>query len=911
MADSAEARYYEQLTQHRELDTQMDHQPTQSEHHGMQEHQEHQEHHEHHEHHELHQLQGLQESPAPQQQNPLPPVSADELQLAAQLSQGLAPMMAAAVQDQAQDQQSIQPQDNQEGQVQQHQAEPNLQEQLEASLQNHEREMQSHGHELQGHNHELQNHSHELQNHNHELQGHELQDVLSHPGQPQQHHYTQNPPPPPQLPHHMSMDHLSQVHSQYQMPDATPPRKRSKVSRACDECRRKKIKCDSQSEANEAPCSNCRRSNAQCLFSRVPQKRGPSKGYIKELADRINTIEGRLSTNVEGPERRPSSESFVSPGLVDDSRKRPFSSISVSGEGFQTPPQNRLSAAFNSDHRSILPYVQPEYRPQVPGNSTDLALKPTAPLTYSASTNDMNLQGQPDMMDTMAHDGLPQASSNQADQLPEIDDVAFDRYLEYIHPIFPVLASSKALVQSLLWRAPLSLQNAFCNGFFSMMKHFSPDSSGQIDADPATTWRLLNEWEAEWKPRSSVTNLVQLQTLIMTMISVDCFSIAASKGLMGPTKLDILGRAVAVAYSMTAHSRTVDPNPNPELDPNSDDNVALRAWWVLVMLDRWHALGMAKPTLILSDFVVPRAGLEHIVGDGVYSLIRTSYVFTLIMPVIVNPPIDPAESQTLALMATGPTQMLSWVLTAKENHAVLDLAYWHLRAVSELLSPDRAQRPLNILQATRCLAGLLAAKHDLLSPVTHHFAAVAALGLIELHRFPVTRDEAVRITKEVLEYSIAPSAWRAAVRDKLSWYLARLPNAAGQSATATNGQNLQQLADLATAVDATNNSTAAGTGVPAAPIAAMSGDAQPAEAAPGASGAGAGSVENGAPSADGDGAAAAAAAAVAAAAVAAVKSEAESVEDRDAPLPALVDVRAVLRKGYLTWYDEVNGGEVV
>jgi hypothetical protein len=58
-----------------------------------------------------------------------------------------------------------------------------------------------------------------------------------------------------------------------------PPRKRSKVSRACDECRRKKIKCDAVSESGETPCSNCTRSNARCLFSRVPQKRGPSKGY--------------------------------------------------------------------------------------------------------------------------------------------------------------------------------------------------------------------------------------------------------------------------------------------------------------------------------------------------------------------------------------------------------------------------------------------------------------------------------------------------------------------------------------------------------------------------------------------------------------------------------------------------------
>ncbi len=255
IVDTTEAQYYEQLTQHRDLESQMGHQPTQPEH---------QEQHDQHEDHGLHRLQGLQDSPAPQQQNSRPSVSADDLQLAAQLTQGLAPMMAAAVQDQAQGQHSMPQQDGREGQGQgQTQAEPNLQEQLEASLQDHEREMQSHEHELQAHN-----THHELQNH----------DLMPHAGQSQAHHYAQNHAQPTHLPHHMAIEHLPNAHAQYQLPDATPPRKRSKVSRACDECRRKKIKCDTQTDTDDQPCSNCRRSNAQCLFSRVPQKRGPSKG---------------------------------------------------------------------------------------------------------------------------------------------------------------------------------------------------------------------------------------------------------------------------------------------------------------------------------------------------------------------------------------------------------------------------------------------------------------------------------------------------------------------------------------------------------------------------------------------------------------------------------------------------------
>ncbi|KAK4153067.1 glucose transport transcription regulator RGT1 [Chaetomidium leptoderma] len=792
IVDSTEAQYYQQLAQHRELEPQMDLQPAQPDHHGLPNMPEHQE--QHHEHHELHQLQGLHESPAPQQQTSRPPVSADELQLAAQLTQGLAPMMGSDVQDQAQEQQSMPQQDGQEGQVQA-QAEPNLQEQLEASLQDHERELQSHEHE------------HELQNQDHELQNHELQGVMPHAGQAHAHHYAQNPPPAPHLPHHMSMEHMPQasIHPQYQLPDATPPRKRSKVSRACDECRRKKIKCDAQSDANEQPCSNCRRSNAQCLFSRVPQKRGPSKGYIKELADRINTIEGKLNTNVDGLERRDSSEAFASPGLGDESRKRPFSSIS--GEGFQTPSPNRLPM-YPTDHRPILPYLQPDFRAQNSGDPADLSIKPATPMQFPGPTNDMNLQGQPEMMDGISQNGLPQGSSHQADQLPEIEDEAFNRYLEVVHPTFPVLASTKARVQSLLWQSPLALQNAFYNAFFSMVKPFLSDPGSEVDGDPATTCRLLSDWEAERKPGSPVTDLVRLQTLVMALISIDCHGIASAKGqLGGASKTDILGRAVGLGYSMKIHLRSIDSDPNPELDPNSDDNVALRAWWVLVMLDRWNAVGLGMPTLISNDNVVVPPGLEHIAGEVVFMLIRISFVLGHLVPLALRPPLDPFSQGGAVLdsVASVPTQMLAWVFPAGRTDPVLHLAYWHVRLLSELISGDRMQRTRNILQAAKSIVGILACNYDLLNPITHHFATLLSLGLLELRRFDETRDEAVKLINDVLSYSMLPTPWNASVRDKL----AEIQEAGARPGTATSSgvggpstsQNLQQLADLATAVD--------------------------------------------------------------------------------------------------------------
>ncbi|KAK4234471.1 glucose transport transcription regulator RGT1 [Achaetomium macrosporum] len=865
MVDSAEAQYYEQLTQHRELEPEVGQQPAQPEHHGlpsMPQHQEPQE-----EHHELHRLQELQEPSTTQQQNARAPVNTDELQLTAQLTQELAPMMAAGVEDQTQGQQPI-PQ--QEPHAQQHpEAEPDLQEQLQASLQNHEREMQSHEHDLQN-NHHSQHH------HHHELQSHGLQDMLPHSSQPQPDHYPQNSPAPPHpnLPHHMSMGHHlpSARQPQYQLPGATPPRKRTKVSRACDECRRKKIKCDAQSEASEEPCSNCRRSNTQCLFSRVPQKRGPSKGYIKELADRINTIEGKLNTSVEGLERRTSTEAFASPGPDDNSRKRPFSSISRGN--FQTPSPNTM-ASIATEHRPILPYVQPDFRASNSGNPNDLAPRPLVAIQIPGGTNNVGVQGQSEMMDGMSHNELPQASVQPADQLPEIEDAAFNKYLEVIHPTFPVLASTKARVQSLLWQAPMALQTAFYTAFLCMVGRFLPESANQANGDPATACRQLSDWEAEPKPDSAVTNLLRLQTLVMALIAVDCHGLSSIKGeLGGPSKAEILARAVGLGYSMKLYAREIDPNPNPELDPNSDDNVALRTWYVLVMLDRWNAVGMAAPVMINNDSVLILAGLKHVVGDVVFNLIRISYILGYLAPLTLHATADPfAPWSSLPSLAA---EMLRWLFPADLTNPVVHLAYWHIQLLSRLCSPLRHLD--HILQMSKNMVALLAGNHELVTPLTHHFVALVSLGLLDLARGDDdgTRDEAAKLMKDIIEYSLMPSPWNDAVRKKLAEHL---PG----PETAHNSKNPRQLANLATAVEG------GGTiGAPAAAAAATAeDDVQPKEEPHVATTSGAASVAGGGGTATQPG-----------------EIRDAHGDDGDTPRQPVADLQAMLRAGYLTCFEE-------
>ncbi|POG59818.1 hypothetical protein GLOIN_2v1718840 [Rhizophagus irregularis DAOM 181602=DAOM 197198] len=67
--------------------------------------------------------------------------------------------------------------------------------------------------------------------------------------------------------------------------------KRVKITTACDTCRRRKVKCD-----GESPCANCQRGNYQCTFSDASAKRprGPPKGFVALIEDRLHTIESLL-----------------------------------------------------------------------------------------------------------------------------------------------------------------------------------------------------------------------------------------------------------------------------------------------------------------------------------------------------------------------------------------------------------------------------------------------------------------------------------------------------------------------------------------------------------------------------------------------------------------------------------------
>ncbi|KAI1451541.1 hypothetical protein F4805DRAFT_451072 [Annulohypoxylon moriforme] len=629
-----------------------------------------------------------------------------------------------------------------------------------------------------------------------------------HPQEHQQLHIAPQQPHMQQHPAHMqpqgTMEQLAQHYAAQAsgMPDV-PPRKRSKVSRACDECRRKKVKCDAALESGEEPCSNCRRSAIRCLFSRIPQKRGPSKGYIKELADRINHIEGKLAsdggnsvdrsnmdtlTELLNGARRDSMDVFSPTGQPDDNnRKRPYSSIS--GGEFATPNSSR-QGTWSSEPRPIQPYQTPS------GSFSKTSYSANGLAPQPLSKPDSTVASRP----ATAGENMS-VDLNQNGSTRELDETAFSAYLNIVHPCFPLLAASKARVEGQLAQCPPPLRDAFIEALYLSMQSFVSVPGLYTTADIGSVTRMIAEWESDSTARTPIVNLVHLQTLILTALMTDNYEVPSLKGEHGgPSKSSILGRAVGLAYTMRLHVSGLETTPDNQMEPDSSENIAIRAWWTLIMLDRWNAISTASPLFIPNDSVVILPSLNSVLGENVYHLARLSNILGHFAPVsLASPKVLSPESGAAPILSSFfnlSIELFREILPqsiSPTTHPILHLVYWHCRLLAYLFQTNA--KSTDILWPCKEVVTLLLTNTQLLSPLNHHFFCLTTLSLIELAKVEKTRDEATGLLKQLVDANLAPSTWDGVIRGHISDHLRP------STAQAAANQSLQHLADLATEMD--------------------------------------------------------------------------------------------------------------
>lgn len=118
------------------------------------------------------------------------------------------------------------------------------------------------------------------------------------------------------------------------------------------------------------------------------------------------------------------------------------------------------------------------------------------------------------------------------------------------------------------------------------------------------------------------TNLVYLQAMILLTIEAENTT-AASRGNSGSSRSMWLGAAVGLAYSMKLHIHKQSDKLS-ENDPDSEEKLARRVWWSLVIMDRWHASSTASPVLVPDSSVVLYPEDQVLLGDAIYSLASKS-----------------------------------------------------------------------------------------------------------------------------------------------------------------------------------------------------------------------------------------------------------------------------------------------
>jgi hypothetical protein len=102
--------------------------------------------------------------------------------------------------------------------------------------------------------------------------------------------------------------------------------------------------------------------------------------------------------------------------------------------------------------------------------------------------------------------------------------------------------------------------------------------------------------------RTMPANLLYLQTIVLLSLEADNHGPATMRG-HGPPRAALLGAAVGLAYNLKLHQNLSWEN-SANGDSDSDEGLGRRAWWVLVVLDRWHAVSTSSPLFVPDSSVV-------------------------------------------------------------------------------------------------------------------------------------------------------------------------------------------------------------------------------------------------------------------------------------------------------------------
>ena len=194
------------------------------------------------------------------------------------------------------------------------------------------------------------------------------------------------------------------------------------------------------------------------------------------------------------------------------------------------------------------------------------------------------------------------------------------RYYKVIQPTFPLLPTSKTNVASRLANCPPILKDAFLEALYATVRSVT-SSTDATSARRAASLVSTCQFDGT-AIKSFSDNLILLSALIL--MAIEAGSHVGTRSGSGSQSV-WLGAAVGLAFSLKLHVYHADE------EEDSNDNLARRIWWSLIILDRFHASGTSSPLMIPDTSAVLLVDDVKILGDQTYHLARASPLHPILL----------------------------------------------------------------------------------------------------------------------------------------------------------------------------------------------------------------------------------------------------------------------------------------
>ncbi|KAA1476284.1 hypothetical protein DENSPDRAFT_806964 [Dentipellis sp. KUC8613] len=407
--------------------------------------------------------------------------------------------------------------------------------------------------------------------------------------------------------------------------------KKRRVQRACDVCRRKKIRCDGgQMPGNK--CSNCIAYNFECTYVEAAKKRGPPKGYVESLETRLEKMEALLQRlcpdadfsqelgmqlDREGwardrPNDRGPLSSVMSPGGSATRTCSPprLASPAPGGSGTTSSPSNEVEELEPSDDEYAQTQLLQERMRQLHinpmhnrffGKSSGVRLVQTAmdlKSEYSGvdvKTDARDVPRRPEFWSLHPWECKVVHGEKKHYTFPEPDllDALIKLFFKHINVLIPLLhrpTFDKAVAEGLHNRdenfAGVLLLVCACASRYSDDKRVILEGT---DSWHSAGWTWFSQIQMVRKALLSAPCLYDLQMYSLSVLYL--------QGCSAPQACwTMVGIGIRVAQDVGAHRRKVY---NATL--TIEDELWKRAFWVLVILDRLMSAALGRPCAIQEE----------------------------------------------------------------------------------------------------------------------------------------------------------------------------------------------------------------------------------------------------------------------------------------------------------------------